>query len=111
MQEESAHPPPLPPPRNGRIKAHYRNGQTRVSTLVTNDDVGKIASQLASTSMALHQKYFPDGYGFRAAPRCALNDIALAPLGGSLFVVDSFASRVETSIGVDASRETPRGSY
>ena len=73
--------------------AHYRMEATRVSTLVTNDGC-KIASQLASTSMGFGIKNtFPDGYGFRACLG-APNDIALAPLGGSLFVVDSFASRV-----------------
>ena len=73
--------------------AHYRIEATRVSTLVTNDGC-KLASQLASTSMGFGIKNtFPDGLGFRACLG-APNDVALAPLGGSLFVVDSFASRV-----------------
>jgi len=73
--------------------AHYRIEATRVSTIVTNDGC-KVGNQIASTSMAFGIKHkFPDGFGFRACLG-APNDIALAPLGGSLYVVDSFASRV-----------------
>ena len=89
--------------------AHYRIEATRVSTIVTNDGC-KVGNQIASTSMAFGIKHkFPDGFGFRACLG-APNDIALAPLGGSLYVVDSFASRVRR-VAALTPREAPRRSY
>jgi len=66
----------------------YRVEATRVSTLVTNDGC---KSSLTTGFGKLNR--FSDGYGFKACIG-APNDIALAPMGGALFVADSMASRI-----------------